>query len=255
MGVSYTELYGYPKEGGNLFEGGRYIRGLRCSWSDRYALVSELLETAWPYWTGSYAPIAHEYSIEPYPKSRNGGSGSLISYDHALVRIIYDDKVYLFNANSISEELVPWQENMRVSGADMFWKTGSDYYPLTDNEAPIHAEMGYTYILTYHRLYANQVNQSWYDYAGYVNSNVLQAKIMNRIFPADTVLYKAPTMRHIITPGVATPTVTVSLRFDCIYRGGLGWQGAWRPATSQYESIYNSSGTQLLQRPRTVFNI
>lgn len=249
MTVAAYEIERYPREEGNVFEGGRCVRKLKCAWTSRYDLVNELMETYWPYASGSSLPVAHEYAIEPFPKSRMGGSGSLASYDDALVTIVYDTKVYLFNGYSISEEIVPLEEVNRYGG-DVCWSDGSH---LRDGEAPTHHEAGFRYIFTYHRLYPYQVSGDWYTYTGYVNGATMVAAVLERTFATDTMLYRGPTLRHSIMPGVMTPTVSASLRFDYMYRGGYGWQGVWRGSKGQYERCYTPAGVQILQYPRGAF--
>jgi hypothetical protein len=259
MAVAFSEVEAYPKEVlDDNITGTRGsftpIRRLRCAWSDRWSLVSQLWYTYYPYVSASYA-VATKFTIEPFPKIQMSSSGdsTIASYAEALVTAFYTTDRFVSGAAYFTETLAPedtydWRTTHREV---YFGATGGSGIgtPLDPNEAPVLAVPGLRYTITYYKLAT--IPSTWISMTGYVNSATFTTKALGVWFAKDCVRYDGCTLAHkMMHNGSIYYTATLSF----LYRpnGGLGWQAMWRSQTASWEYVYNST-QQILLYPRGAF--
>jgi hypothetical protein len=247
--VPYEELDGSPTEslGENGFEA---VRQLKCAWTDRLLLALQLSGDA--VYSGGTVTY---YSAAKYPKNPSatvqnidiqpfggkltaeGGDTTLAGYGYALLNVKYslpsdfggtpgDDEVF------VTESLEPSSEFITLDPFWYFWS--SDGVPLTDEEAPGKQFRSVDWI--YERAKMPYIPQATFDLVGYCNSTAIFSNSLLVTFPAETLLYKPPSLRRERTfSGVGK----WSIRYAFSYRP-QGWNKFWRGSTSAFDEIINS---------------
>jgi hypothetical protein len=254
MSVTYYEEEGFPRE---LIDDnitgtrGSFnpVRKLKCAWADRIALVNELWYTDYPYVNSNFPAIATKFTCEPFPKSKTSGTNSIAAYDDALVTVFYTTDRFKSGNNYFTEELIPTSGyDARMPTTGLHW-TSTSGTSLATGEGPIVSCGSYDYVLTYFQL--PDIPLPWALYKDTVNGGPFITKNLGLTFAIDCMRYEGATISHALShSGVIY--FTARLVFSYTWRNGCGWQGVWRPSTSQFEKVYTGSGQALLY-PRSVF--
>lgn len=277
--VAHTEVAGYPQE---RWDQGNFlaVRRLRCLWTDRMQLLTELNTEKgryYPYPTGPWwkdsddniivGAVAVAADIFPTHRERDRiladtelgqVTGHQVTIDDLLtvavgtyefvdiiVRYSNNGPVWRGNKTTIRETIEPMAINESVPDRDLRWGSGTG--PPVQQSIPF-IFYGMEYVATVNLLLEPPAHTL--DYVGRCNSNAVGTESMGLVFPAETLLFKPPTITR-------SATWSGQARWQSTYRFSYhpaGWNTFWRPSTQTYESIYvKNSNTRYVQYPPTTF--
>lgn len=200
---------------------------LCCTWANRYALVTDLLdnENAFPTCSSIYATSA---SIKPLA-AKMTQDGQVGVYEFALV-----DVNYTANANdAFSEELAPNCEFVTLDYKRFRWSSGKGDL-LLEGEAP----GALTYSCALKRTYYNKpyVPAAVLTQIGHVNTSAYSSALLGVTFPAQTLLLQPGTVnRKVKMSGDGLYKWTINIAFA--YKPQT-WNKFFRAKTGTWESVY-----------------
>ena len=230
MTVAYAEMQGFPigKWKGGYFDGRRQ---LKVAWLEAAALLNALENTSWPYSDGPNSCTPSEATIRPFPGCQQRGSGSLASYEYALVDVLYTTRgPRWINNQKVTEEINPFAKALPVRPeGKLFWNDGT---AVTNNV--ILRENGLQYDITFNDL--TSMPSAVTDYCGYANSNTVTSLTLGRSFAPETLLYVGPKVTAVYSWG-HLPRYNVKYSF---HYWPYGHNKVFRPGVG-YEYIYNGT--------------
>lgn len=235
--TDFFELNGYPRERHTLTE----FQGTRkgtCAWTDRYAVLAEILGTnaSWPY--RSTNGICTEAVIEPHSgKLSEGATADLAAYEKAVITFSYKspgfgDRIPIeFQGELISEEILPFTEFLTIDYTLVKWSSGDS---LKEQEAPGRQLKGFVWNYTRHEV-GFPVPSAVLSLVGKVNDTPVLAPTLGLQFPAQTLLYNDPRIARL-----SGNSARVQLAFT---HRPQGWNTFWRVETQQFETMQTIAGT------------
>jgi hypothetical protein len=209
---------------------------LRCNWSDRWALMAELIggRAAWPYATGFGAatPRAQSASARPFP-SKGVTDGQAIVYADALVTVNYTTAE---EEDLVAESLETNVEFQQLDFRRFRWGNAAGD-PLIEAEAPGRQLFSMVLARTLFKV-EPPLPASLLTLPGKSNSAAYVSALLGLTFPIETLIFGPPSMsRTISTAG--NFAFDVSLMFP--YKPE-GWNKFWRAETESYEEMWNMDG-------------
>lgn len=253
----HEELHESPTEQVTS-DGFQAVRRLKCRWSDRIKLMNMLVGQTWAQGgTGGSEKIVvalpHEYPANPYAVAREvglvpfGASGSdpfeglsVASYEHALLTVTYrtaqggesqpqPDDTLIF-----TERLEPSVEYVTVAATNLSWTLGGP--PIDPQEVP-----GIPVRLLDYTIDVRNV-VSFADAAilspGVCNAQAVIAKLINKTFPAETLLYHGFFPTRVTT---ASGNQLWNGEYRLTYKKD-GWNKFWRSGGAAPQPLYNGAG-------------
>lgn len=245
--VNYSELPNSPRFSGS--DGEQATRRLRCSWSDRFTLYSQLLggvvgnQIYLPHpLPGRSSLNAREATIEPW--------GDMLAtlqdereaeYDSAVLTVTYradqddqpDDPV-----NQLSETLDGWSEFVSITGPDgqLYWDDQHTQSVGPDATAG-KLVLGAEYVVT--NFHVKAIKREVATFTGKTNVSAVRANLLGITFDAETLLYQPPSLtRTTDSDGVKDWKVTKKFSYR-----EAGWNKLWRPDTGTFEPVYTVGST------------
>ncbi len=250
MPLEYAEMQNFPLGKWDLGEfDGR--RRLKVAWDDVSDLLLALEHESWPYSDGPNNAYPYQALIKPFPNCEQKGSGSLASYDWALVDAYYTTRGPQWNQSlgySIKETSTPYSRLGRIDPTGRLYWTNAKTFPVSPTDAPSTEWHGSTYTISYSGL-TNPPNSAW-DYSRFVNSNTVVSHSLGKTFAPETLLYKGMSMSATFTWG-KLPRYGASYNFlhwpvghNKFFKPGEGfvdmyyWDGSTFAIYKQYESTF-----------------
>lgn len=228
--VSFGEEIGYPKER-STDRGFVADRLLRCRWSDRLTLYSELLDSnnfQYPYrasGTSLLPAYVTAIGIDPDETSRiQDASASLgmAQYEDALLRVRYESVEYDPTSGLLVSETLEPTRSQNVLGAwGLTWDSSG--FLLTPDDMPHHDEMGLRYSITFY--HATSVPSAYLSLANTCNAGSYASKTLGLTFAAETLLFLPGHVTRQIQASIY-PKVTYTL--SALYKPS-GWNTVWNP--------------------------
>ena len=232
MGVTYEEYDGSPTEE-ETDTGWTATRTLLCAYADRKTLVDEIVgaNLAYPNLTitGLTAKTA---SIRPHP-GKQLGTGTIASYEKALVTIRYNPSDVTGTVND--ESLDPTGEMMILAKDGFQWS--SDSKPLVEGENPAKFIPGLDYAIVSHNW--TTVPTYIIEFIGKVNNaavSPVNSGLSALVFAAETLLFNPPSFRKIVkSDGSIVWDVSCHLTYRPNWDVNVtpavarGWNCYWRP--------------------------
>lgn len=246
---------------------------LRCNFTDRHALVAEIVgnRRAWPRGAPGPIPLASTAAIVPIvspPASGNVVDGELILYREALVTINYDTKL----VDQFSEEIEPTSEFLTLDHRWFRWEpytgqygidipgtgsgTGSTeivtfvaYDPLREEEAPGVQQRGINFVRT--DFNQTTIPDPITDWVGMTNADTVTFSLLGKVAIPETLVY--------LPPSISTKVDSSNTRkFDVVKRFNYNPQGFnkfFRSATGRYHRIVwaNALGQPFIPYPLVTF--
>ncbi len=249
--VNAFEMQGWPK---SRWKNGQFHgeRKLICDWDDRVQLLVELnmIENlVYPYPEGPSNALAYQADIDPQPGAQTSRpSPQTTAYEKAVITVRYRSNWgFLVGGDIIHERIEPTGDFHTVDYTKLYWDS-SQAEQFTSGEAPGRIFYGYDYVKTFR----NQVGvPSWVQsYTGFVNSNVVNAPMLQQSFEAETLLFKPPTLIDAVNFAGA-PVWDIYTRLSWVPQG---WNKFWYAKNQQYQVAYQSDGTEYKNHPSTVFD-
>ena len=242
--VDCFEVYGGKAEDFNIQTGLNHRVRLQCAWTDRYALIQDLLVTPrpWPHATG-LVPYAISASAQPLPNEAGTTDNQLMNFTQAIVDVNYSTAII----DVASESIEPNMEAVPLDHTYFNWG-GIGGPKLLEGEAPPLILRSLNLVRTRYRL--SVVSNDVIALVGYVNEAAYTSSLLGLTFPIDTLLYlPSPIIRSFTT--LSSSGFTVTERFS--YKP-QGWNKYWRAKTQAWDSIYLSGqSTPALSYPRGDF--
>lgn len=210
----------------------RAVRILECAWTDRAALIADLMTQAggsYPHADGT--EYAYARSIKPLGFGQTGGTATLISYDKAAVEVFYSTEgPRWINGTYIDESMAPQQFWVHPPGGKLYWSNDD---LLTDEErtTPI-PFLGWEWNLTLGRLLTLPTTSQ--SYFGTCNNAAKSCYYLGLQFATQTVLYGPPTISSHSEMGGGT-------RYTAHYSHAIrphGWNKFWHSKTAAWEYLY-----------------
>ncbi len=250
MGVSYSEEDGSPKVTFAV-DGYKVTRRLICAWADRYELAASLFDTSFSITsTPRRVVYCNDCQIEPM-KGKNTGSGSVSSYEKAILSASYESIKNTWETNGgdkLSETFEPATEYNKLPYEDLRWASaGGD--PLMYDEAPGRPSTIMVYSITYYE--QRKVPDDAFNYFDCVNSAAIVPKsegLRNLIFTPETLRFDPPSLQHKVSSnGESRWNITYRFQYRPNYWAGTnyGWNYFWRPSANTYQTIYDKSGQRI----------
>jgi len=236
-------MQGYPQ---GRWQDGEFDgrRQLKVAWSSAASLIASLENTSWPYDDGPNACTPRRADIKPFPGCRQRGSGSVASYDYALVDMYYTTrgpKLHATLQQYITEDISSFSKVFRINAGALYWGDGVQ---VSQNDSPMVQNHGLRWDISYNRL--TSIPSYCLGYVGYVNSNAVTSPTLGRVFAAGTLLYKGAKIRANYSWGkLARYSVTYSF-----YYWPYGHNKVFRSGSSSlYEYIYSDAAATTLFSP------
>ena len=246
MPPSYVELKPSPqgqwltdrRKGDRNFDAERI---LLCEWSDRASMISWLFSggLSYPHADGPSASIVKDIKTLGY--GRTSGSGGLISYLYAILRIKYSTKGPGFINDLFQEEYLREKKiHQYPVGDSLRW---SDEIYLTPQDCRGIRFWGWQHVLrisnaaTYPTGIMALINTC--------NATPITCVTFDIAFPAQTVLYVPPFMG-------STASYTEGMEYSYQYNHLINpfeWNRYWRAETSSWERVYMPDGELYVQHP------
>jgi len=215
---------------------------LRCAYSDRWALVADILNSRAIYpkappefvkklraKTASIAPFATDLVTD----------GQALGYGHAIVTINYEtsDRDDQDGEDSFAEEIEPSAEFITLDFKRFRWKEATGD-PLQENEAPGRLVKGLNLVRT------------WYDVQfplpgalltliGKVNEKNYASSLLGLTFEKETLLFQPPSIKRKVK---SNGTMKADLTMKMSYKPET-WNKYWRAKSQAYEKIFVNDTT------------
>lgn len=246
--VNHYERHGWPRyrwrEG--QFEGERQ---LRVAWGDVDAFLQQLdtyPNNVWPYPGGTDYALARAVGVRPL-MARITNSASLASYEWAIVTVQYwSDGPQFYGGVMIEERISPAGKHVPVNWQGLSWTSNSGT-ALTSEDAFSKGIYTFDYVILFKQVLSVPAwVLSRFDC---VNANNVASYRLGMTFAPETLLYKAPVISSSSGLGLLT-------KYDVVLTYGInpqGWNKQWRAATSSYDSVYITGGSQYLNHPAVTF--
>jgi hypothetical protein len=225
--VSCAEVHGQRQENYNVQSGFTASVVLQCAWSERYALMADVIGKAWPEvgsaWAGSCScvPMPGEFIA----------SGQSMEVSQAIVTVNYGPET----KDLLSESLEPTAEFQIQDHLGFRWGAANGD-PLLPAEAPGLLYRGLNLVRTMYRLPA--IPAVVLTAVGKSNDADYTSALLGLTFPLETLLFQPPnTSRTFDTNG--TEGFTLQMKFN--YKE-QGWNKFWRAKTNAWEEIFRQGG-------------
>lgn len=239
--VDCQEVFGSAVETCDIFSGFSASVRLRCAWSDRQALIDDLLSTprAWPKSSGLTPYCVHASAVAEEMVYTQNGQG--ISYNEkAVVTAEYNTTII----DVASESIEPCIEAIPLPFTRFNW-TGQGGALLQEGEAPPLILRSLNLVRTRYRLAA--IPTDILAATGCVNNADYVSDVLGGlVFPAETLLFLPADVQRSFT-NFTSNGYTLTLKFSYKQQG---WNKYWRAATAGWESIYlNNASSRYLSYP------
>ena len=209
---------------------------LYCDWSQRWALVADLLNNGrtFPEY-GAGAPVALKASIKPY--GTMFGFGQSCAYSEAIVTVSYATRKYdaVGPYDIVAESIEPSAEYRKLPFADFRWtsKTGD---PLVEDEAPGKLEVKLTLTRQIFKVPA-PLSVLTLSATGKVHDAPYRSPLLGLNFDGDVLLYLEPSFeRTIRNDGSDGVNYTQKWAIK-----PTGWNKFYRAKTGTYEYMYRTT--------------
>lgn len=252
---THGEEQGSPRERWAEGSGYEVERVFRCAWEDRWAVAAVYLGN---HYLLSEMCIARSATCAGVT-ARQKGSGSVASYQSALVTVTYntlssrDKPRETVNGQIISERIESATEFMTRDYELFAWDASGDT-PIKPDEAPGELKKMTNYLLTLYDL-ENVPNEA-FDYCGHVNNAAVHTKTpgLNKTFAAETLLLQPAQMSRTISvdDGVLTG-LKWQLDLSFVHKPD-GWNKFWRAASQAWAQMY-VSGSAYKPYPLAPFGV
>lgn len=215
----------------DMFNGFQATVTLRCAWTDRYALILDLLGTprAWPKVTTGLTPYAINAVARPDLMTDVGtNTAQQCGYKDALVDVTYNTQIIDVAAESIE----PTMEAVPLDYKLFCWSTGASRTLLTEGEAPPFIQRSLNLVRTRFKLAA--IPTDVLAAVGCVNNAAYTSSLLGLTFAAETLLFLPAPLNRSWTNFTASG-------FTCTLKFGYkpyGWNTYWRAETAAYEHIH-----------------
>lgn len=209
---------------------------LRCAWTDRHALVADILGTGRTYPNTAFLnpPQAASAAIKPPDGDCGTTTGQSINYAYALVTINYSNNVQ-GGEDLVSESLEPTVEFMTEDHRRFRWGAANGD-PLLENEAPGRQFHSLNLVRTLYNV--TSMPSAVRSAMGGVNNATYSSALLGLSWAAETLLYHPPNLSRVIkTDGTDGWTLTMKFQDK-----PEGWNKYWRAKTQSYESIFLADG-------------
>lgn len=211
---------------------------LRCAYSDRYALVDDLLSNARtpPQMSGfANPPQARRAGVKPFPGDEEAvpitTDGQGIVYSEALVSVEYSTLIM----DLVSESIEPTAEFLTQDHRRFRWGAANGD-PLLEAEAPGRLYQSMNIVRTLY--YVASVPPEVLTLVGKVNNAQWVSGLLGLTFATETMLYQPPNVsRKIATNGSDGFTITSKFSYKT-----PGWNWYWRAKTQSWAQIYIVGG-------------
>lgn len=212
---------------------------LRCPWSERHDLLTNILgnQLLWPYFS-SVPCRAASASAMPMPGGVGTQDGAGYAYETALISLTFEirDIEEGENTNIYSESLEPTAEFLTLPHDDFRWGS-SEGDEIKSAEAPGRLELGFDYVVSLYGL--SSIPGAVLSLPGKCNNGSVTSPSLGMTFGDETLLYNPPTIsRTVTTEGDSKYTMQTRLT----YRPS-GWNKFWRPKTASYEAMFHKDGS------------
>lgn len=246
--VTCYEVTDSFSETADIQNGFNFSVELQCAASDRFSLMSDILENSNPYpkFTG-FNIFPSTCSARPLGGEKNASfSGQEILYTgDAIVRVNYST----LNVELASESLEPYINYQTLD--NRFFRWASNNGPLVEEgEAPAQINMGLNIMRTRYRLSA--IPTAVLTCLGGVNQSPYASSSLGLTFAAETLLFQPQNIsRSFTTFSSVGFTCTLKFQFN-----PNGWNTYWRSATQAFESMYyyGGGGSRYIQYPLLDFS-
>lgn len=242
-------MQGYPR--GKWLDGHfDGLRRLKVAWgSDAVTMLEALEGTAWPYASGPNACTPWQATIKPFPNCRQQGSGSLASYEFALVDVFYTTRGPVWNTSlgyRVQETTSSYTRVGKISPKDgstnrLYWDNAGAN-PIHRDDAPMGEWHGMAYKLTFSGL-TSAPSGAW-DYIKYVNSNVVTSYTLDRSFAPETLLYKGASIQANYAWGKLT---RYGVTYSFLY-WPPGHNRVFRPGYGHVDAYYREGGSSVIYK-------
>lgn len=209
---------------------------LRCAWSNRYALVADILgnRNAWPYLAGPRAISAAIAWDEAAPVSV---SGQTASYQDALVTVNYSTNA---EEELVSESIEPTVEFLTHDYRRFRWASANGD-PLLEGEAPGQQVKGLNLVRTYHKV--ETIPTAVLTLQGACNDAEYESDLLGLTFAAETLLFQPPNLsRSITTAGAKAWKLTLKFQYK-----PNGWNKFFRGKVQEWQEIFEVEGGEVVK--------
>lgn len=237
--VPCAEEHGTAREDYDNNQPGQASVVLRCAWSDRNALMTDLLTFPryFPYYIGVKKYAFHCTAI-PAPGtgySNVSPTDQACLYTQALVSVQYGSQI----TDIGSESIEPTIEYDVLDHRRFKWVAGgSTGVPLLEGEAPPLISRSLNIMRTKYRMAA--VPPEMLTCIGKVNDSVYTSLTLGLSFAAETLLFQPQSASQSFTTA-GTSGFTISFKFS--YKAN-GWNKFWRTETQSWSNVYIDGGSQ-----------
>lgn len=242
--IACTEVTDSFSETSDIQNGMNFSVEVQCAASDRFALMSDVLENSRPYpkFTG-FNVFPSTCSARPLGGEMNpNASGQEIAYTgDAIVRINYST----LNVELASESLEPYINYTTLDNRFFRWSNGTTGTPVQEGEAGARIDMGLNILRTRYRLAAIP-NEVLTCLGGVNRDPYVSASLGGLTFAPETLLFQPQNVcRSFNTFSSVGFTCTIKFQFN-----PNGWNTYWRSETQAWESQYfYGSGSRFIQYP------
>lgn len=229
--VSCSEVFATINENYTVLSGGSATVQLQCNWSDRHALINDLLGTprSFPY---NASLTAMQAGCVPLP-SKPTTDGQACVYTDALVTVTYSNQI----VDVASEVIEPFTEFNELDYRRFRWTSGVTGRPLIEGEqAPFQIPM-LNLVRTRYRL--SEIPAEVITCLGCCNSIAYTSEILGITFGAETMLYQPQGINRSFTT-LGTTGWTLGIKFAC---KPWGWNKFWNSSAQAYQNIYLAGAT------------
>lgn len=201
---------------------------LRCAWTDRHSLVSDICgqRRTWPYTVAGPQPKATTASIVPVLTGAVTTQQTM-DFSEALVTVNYTTAI----EDVVSESIEPTVEFITLDHKAFCWGSGNGT-ALTEKEAPGRLMRDMNFV-------RNEIDQSTLPLSlitlvGTVNNAAIVGSILNFTFAPETLLYQPPVINY-------KRTSLGDIKFDITKKFSFkpqGWNVFYRTSTASWQRIF-----------------
>lgn len=214
---------------------------LRCAYSDRHALVDDILTNLRAHPKASdliYPPRAVNATIVSV-KGNYASVGQTMLPEEALVTVNYSTRA----PELISEELEPTAEFLKQDHRNFKWADNGD--PLLENEAPGRLVRGMNLTRTLFKV-TPPLPITLLTLPGCCNAGAYASNLLGLTFASETLLFGQPKLSRSIKMNGTGYEFKLAMRFT--YKA-QGWNMFWRAKTQTYTRMLTSAGAPYFNHP------
>ncbi len=256
---AWSELAGSPRWQIDILRKGVFegTRDVLVNWADTWDYCDAILSPGNNIWPSAYGnvPQARAYRTQVEWLRREAcldtGDAKHATYQKAIVHVYYTTELFDYNNIVARESIAPAAKSRALPNELFAW--ASDSAPVTQDEAPVLVEPGFTYVLQFFRAPAIPAAVLTLEKSVNATAFSVPGAPMGLVFAPETLLFSHWSASCNVRPGHLNT-------FDVAYTFGhqrgadsagvpCGWNGYWRADRLSYERLLTPDGSVYFQHP------